>query len=86
MHDSTFLTLLPIVLLVVLSFTVAVYHYSGPEMTGEGFLTESKQPSEDICTCNRGKSVKVGLILGSRDKDIREQDIFATEKLSTNCP
>jgi hypothetical protein len=55
-------------------------------MTGEGFLTESKQPSEDICTCNRGKSVKVGLILGSRDKDIREQDIFATEKLSTNCP
>jgi hypothetical protein len=66
MHDSTFLTLLPVVLLVVLSLTVAVYHYTGPEMTGEGFLTESTQPSDDICTCNRGKTVNAALIFEIR--------------------
>lgn len=63
MHDSTFLTLLPIVLLVVLSLTIAVYHYTGPEITGEGFLTESIQLSDDACYCNRGKSVKASLIV-----------------------
>jgi hypothetical protein len=78
MHDSTFLTLLPVVLLVVLSLTVAVYHYTGPEMTGEGFLNESTQPSDDICTCNRGKPMSC---LDLLDEGMKVSESNATSKV-----